>query len=297
MSAGTAWSVRTRVWVQSTETLDRGFLLRRVYADPPVGRPAVETIRIARAAIVPAVADPSGAWIAEVGAESPIAADLLPGASTSALDAFPSVAKRLGAVLAILHASEPGAGSVPIPLRRLAEDLRDAASSTVGRAITAALGSERMRRLASLVHAVPAEGTRVHGAFGLGSVFVDERSNAVVVAGPEGGFGPPEFDAGWLRGEFTELSLAAAAVGESDAPYARSAAAFDRGYAEAGGRPLNPRLLDAVVTLRFALHQWDYHETYGSSPSPADLAFLVWLLDRGPSDHPIQQVPAHWRRP
>ncbi|PPI41097.1 MULTISPECIES: phosphotransferase [unclassified Rathayibacter] len=295
MSAGTVWSVRTRVWRQSIEALDEGYLLRREYAAAPAGRPPAEAVRTAHAAVVPAALDASGTWAARIGAAGPVAADLLPGSPASGREAFAATAERLGAVLAALHAGERGAGPVPLPLRRLEQDLRDAASSPVGRAITTALGPDRSARLASLLDAVPSEGVRVHGAFGLGSVFVDPCGDVVVVAGPESGFGPPELDAGWLRGELTELSLAAAAAGESDAPFARAAESFDRGYAEAGGGPLDPSLLDAVVALRFALHQWDFHETHGSLPASTDLAFLAWLLDRRPVDHSIPQTTTHRR--
>ncbi|WP_236713669.1 hypothetical protein, partial [Rathayibacter tanaceti] len=140
-------------------------------------------------------------------------------------------------------------------------------------------------------------GPRGTGRFGLGSVFVDPRGDVVVVAGPESGVSgpPPSSMRGWLRGELTELSLAAAAAGESDAACARAAVAFDRGYAEAGGGPLDPGLLDAVVALRFALHQWDFHETHGSLPSSTDLSFLAWLLDRRLVDHSIQHTTTHRR--
>jgi len=50
-----------------------------------------------------------------------------------------------------------------------------------------------------------------------------------------------------------------------------------------------------VVALRFALHQWDFHETHGSLPASTDLAFLAWLLDRRPVDHSIPQTTTHRR--
>ncbi|ORM37896.1 phosphotransferase [Williamsia sp. 1135] len=292
------WEFDTAVWRQQLARDDDGFVLSRTYRDATRDRASQVMAPSATPSGRVRLVRTSESTSAEchrfsLRCDEQLASQLWPQVQPAFLHdgAGLSTMTDLGRLLATLHRSgPPRIGDVSPHVERLRRYLAEPAGPA---AVTlGSLPPTAVARLRSLADTVAEQGTAVlcHGGFSLGSVFADpDHTRVDVVVGPEISSGPKELDLGWLVGELTEFEFTARANGSDHSEvYARAAEALIAGYSSESDRMLDQAALDAVATMRIALHMIDFAVTTAGTAHCATLAPLVtWLLERGqaPADH------------